>query len=230
MNLKTKKYFLNLSIFILIFLFSIFALSNFGFILNLSINPFYVLISFVFSVFYLFKTEKFISKFLVVLFLFLISFIAANSLIDTSFDGRCYHFTLENLFKLGFNPIYDDIKIFANNHNIYYNLVFANSYPNALEVLRSNFYLLFAADLIATVEEHYDELLTGIEDACHHYRADRINPMDKCILLIAMGEILYFDDIPPVVSVSEATGLARKYSTETSADFVNGVLSGVINK
>ena len=30
--------------------------------------------------------------------------------------------------------------------------------------------------------------------------------------------------------VSEATGLARKYSTETSADFVNGVLSGVINK
>ena len=59
---------------------------------------------------------------------------------------------------------------------------------------------------------------------------DAINPMDKCILLIAMAEIRYFDDIPPVVSVSEATGLARKYSTETSADFVNGVLSGVINK
>ena len=90
--------------------------------------------------------------------------------------------------------------------------------------------LLFAADLVATVEEHYTELIEGIENACHHYRADRINPMDKCILLIAMGEIRYFDDIPPVVSVSEATGLARKYSTETSADFVNGVLSGVINK
>ena len=90
--------------------------------------------------------------------------------------------------------------------------------------------LLFAADLVATVEEHYDELIKGIESACHHYRADRINPMDKCILLIAMAEIKYFDDIPPVVSVSEATGLARKYSTDTSADFVNGVLSGVINK
>ena len=72
--------------------------------------------------------------------------------------------------------------------------------------------------------------IEGIEKACHHYRADRINPMDKCILLIAMAEISYFDNIPPVVSVSEATGLARKYSTETSADFVNGVLSGVINK
>ena len=90
--------------------------------------------------------------------------------------------------------------------------------------------LLFATDLIATVESHRAELIEGIETACHHYRENRINPMDKSILLIAMAEIKFFDDIPPIVSVSEATGLARKYSTDTSADFVNGVLSGVINK
>ena len=90
--------------------------------------------------------------------------------------------------------------------------------------------ILFAADLIAAVEEHRAELIEGIEAACHHYKENRINPTDKSILLIAMAEIKYFDGIPPVVSVSEATGLARKYSTEKSADFVNGVLSGVINK
>ncbi len=90
--------------------------------------------------------------------------------------------------------------------------------------------LSFASELVSTVEQHRAELIAGIEDACHHYRENRINPTDKSILLIAMAEIRYFDDIPPVVSVSEATGLARKYSTETSADFVNGVLSGVINK
>ena len=90
--------------------------------------------------------------------------------------------------------------------------------------------LSFASNLVATVEQHRAELIAGIEEACHHYRENRINPTDKSILLIAMAEIRYFDDIPPVVSVSEATGLARKYSTETSADFVNGVLSGVINK
>ena len=88
----------------------------------------------------------------------------------------------------------------------------------------------FANALITTVEEHRAELIEGIENACHHYMENRINPTDKSILLIAMAEIKYFDDIPPVVSVSEATGLARKYSTERSADFVNGVLSGVINK
>ena len=90
--------------------------------------------------------------------------------------------------------------------------------------------LLFATDLVSTVEECEEELLGKIEEVCHHYHVNRLNPMDKSILLIALAEILHFDDIPPVVSVSEATGLARKYSSETSADFVNGVLAGVINK
>lgn len=93
----------------------------------------------------------------------------------------------------------------------------------------SNDEILFAADLVDTVNEHWDELIQGIESACHHYLENRINPTDKAILLIAMAEIRYFDDIPNVVSVSEAVGLARKYSTDTSADFVNGVLAGVIN-
>ena len=120
------------------------------------------------------------------------------------------------------------------------NIIFARQFnTDNIDALKKKIYkqfaleeddLLFSADLVATVEEHYDELLSGIENACHHYRADRINPMDKTILLIAMAEINYFDDIPPVVSVSEAAGLARKYSTDTSADFVNGVLAGVINK
>lgn len=121
------------------------------------------------------------------------------------------------------------------------NIIFAQQFnTDCMDSLKKKIYkqfalekdedLLFATDLVATVEEHRAELIAGIEDACHHYLENRINPMDKSILLIAMAEIRYFDDIPLVVSVSEATGLARKYSTETSADFVNGVLSGVINK
>ena len=122
------------------------------------------------------------------------------------------------------------------------NIIFAQQFnSDCMDALKKKVYkqlglldneedLLFAADLVAAVEEHRAELIAGIEEACHHYRENRINPTDKSILLIAMAEIKYFDDIPPVVSVSEAAGLARKYSTETSADFVNGVLSGVINK
>ena len=90
--------------------------------------------------------------------------------------------------------------------------------------------IVFATSLVEVVLKNWAELITDIEDACHHYLQNRINPMDKSILLIAMAEIKFFDDIPPVVSVSEAAGLARKYSTDNSADFVNGVLAGIINK
>ena len=121
------------------------------------------------------------------------------------------------------------------------NIVFAQQFnTDCLDALKKRIFkqfklekeddLLFAEDLIATVEEHRAELIQGIEEACHHYKENRINPTDKSILLIALAEIRYFDEIPPVVSVSEATGLAKKYSTEKSADFVNGVLSGVINQ
>lgn len=120
------------------------------------------------------------------------------------------------------------------------NILFAEHFNEVTDDFKKRIYakfalekdddLLFASDLVATVQEHRTELLSEIESACHHYRENRINPTDKSILLIAMAEIKYFDEIPPVVSVSEAAGLARKYSTETSADFVNGVLSGVINK
>ena len=121
------------------------------------------------------------------------------------------------------------------------NVIFAQQFnTDCIDVLKKKVFkqfklekdtdALFAEDLIATVEEHREELIEGIENACHHYLENRINPMDKSILLLAMAEINYFHEIPAVVSVSEATGLARKYSTEKSADFVNGVLSGVINK
>lgn len=121
------------------------------------------------------------------------------------------------------------------------NIIFAQQFnDDCIDVLKRKVYkqfqltseedIAFASALTEAVETHREELIKGIEDACHHYRADRINPMDKSILLIAMAEIKYFDEIPSVVSVSEATGLAKKYSTDTSADFVNGVLSGVINK
>lgn len=90
--------------------------------------------------------------------------------------------------------------------------------------------LAFAKALVETVKSHEEELKQKLDESCHHYHVDRINRMDKTILMIALAEILHFDEIPGVVSVSEAAGLARKYSTETSADFVNGVLAGIINK
>ena len=47
-------------------------------------------------------------------------------------------------------------------------------------------------------------------------------------MLLGLAEIRYCDDVPPLVSLSEAANLARKYSTENSANFVSGVLGGFV--
>ena len=88
----------------------------------------------------------------------------------------------------------------------------------------------FAERLFAAVSEHSAELSAVLAEKVQRFSEARIYPADKAALLIALAEIKYFDDIPPVVSVSEAVALASKYSTERSADFVNGVLGGVINQ
>ncbi len=142
----------------------------------------------------------------------------------------------------GFSAFQTERKYMRNTaREVALNVIFAQQFnSDYIDLLKKRLYkqfklekeedILFVEDLIATVAEHREELIAEIERACHHYKENRINPTDKSILLIAMAEIRHFDDIPPVVSVSEATGLARKYSTDKSADFVNGVLSGVINK
>ena len=88
----------------------------------------------------------------------------------------------------------------------------------------------FAVALLETIEQHEDRIVEMIDANISHFKEDRLYPIDRAILMIAVAEILYFDDIPPVISASEGTNMAQKYSTEKSADFVNGVLSGVIKQ
>ena len=88
----------------------------------------------------------------------------------------------------------------------------------------------FADRLVGCVGEHSEEFQSIISQRVVNYPEYRIYAADRAILLIGLAEIKYFEDIPPLVSVSEAANLARKYSTERSADFVNGVLGGIINE
>ncbi len=86
----------------------------------------------------------------------------------------------------------------------------------------------FAKQLLDEIEAHEERIMELIAQNIEHFTENRLFPIDKAILMIAVAEIIYFKDIPLVVSASEATNMAQKYSTEKSADFVNGVLSGVI--
>lgn len=88
----------------------------------------------------------------------------------------------------------------------------------------------FAQKLVSLTEENREELSAIISDKVTRFSQERIYPVDRAILFVALAEILYVDEVPNVVSVDEAVGLARLYSTENSAGFVNGVLAGVINE
>lgn len=85
----------------------------------------------------------------------------------------------------------------------------------------------FAGELYGKVDGNREHILAVIDQNIHHFKEDRLYPVDRAILMIAVAEILYFDDIPAAVSINEAVDLVQKYSTEKSADFVNGVLAGV---
>ena len=75
------------------------------------------------------------------------------------------------------------------------------------------------------VTSHYDELLEEIANASNSFKIDRIYKVDLALILLALAEIKYMDEIPAPVSVNEALNLAKKYSTEKSTSFINGVLS-----
>jgi len=61
-----------------------------------------------------------------------------------------------------------------------------------------------------------------------NWEFNRIAIVDKLILRMALCEFLYFPDIPPKVSIDEAIEIAKKYSTEKSGRFVNGILDAVL--
>lgn len=86
-----------------------------------------------------------------------------------------------------------------------------------------------AKELILKVIETSDELDALISGRVANWEFNRLAILDKIILRICICELLYFDDIPPKVSINEAIEIARRYSTEKSDKFVNGVLDSVLD-
>lgn len=62
------------------------------------------------------------------------------------------------------------------------------------------------------------------------WQFSRLSPVDKSILRLAVYQLTSCSDIPPKVIINEAIELAKKYSTEKSGPFVNGVLDAVLKK
>jgi transcription antitermination protein NusB len=86
---------------------------------------------------------------------------------------------------------------------------------------------LFADPLIKGVLEHREAIDEHIKKHTKNWDFHRIAAVDRNIMRLAIFEMLHREDIPPVVSINEAVDIAKKFSTQDSGKFVNGILDKV---
>lgn len=88
----------------------------------------------------------------------------------------------------------------------------------------------FVAALVRGAVENRAALDERIGEAAKNWRVERMAILDRLVMRLAVQELLAHRESPPRVVISEAIELARAYSGEDAAKFVNGVLDGVFKR
>jgi len=86
----------------------------------------------------------------------------------------------------------------------------------------------YAAHLVRGVQEHRERIDELLAAHAEDWTLDRMPAVDRNVLRIGVYELLWADDVPDAVAISEAVQLARSLSTEASPAFVNGVLARLL--
>jgi len=86
----------------------------------------------------------------------------------------------------------------------------------------------FVNSLIGGINEHYEGIVKIIKDNVSGYELERVYKVDLAILVLAVYELKYEEDAIPSIVINEAVELSKKYSTDKSYSFINGVLAKVV--
>ncbi|MFA6564042.1 MAG: transcription antitermination factor NusB [Verrucomicrobiia bacterium] len=85
----------------------------------------------------------------------------------------------------------------------------------------------FAEVLARGTLENRPAIDEQIKKVTENWELDRIAAVDRNVLRLAIYEMMFRDDVPPVVSINEAIEIAKKFSTKESGKFVNGILDRI---
>lgn len=85
----------------------------------------------------------------------------------------------------------------------------------------------FARGLLTTVLDKSEHLESFIVPKLKNWDAERIASLDMIIMKMGVAEFLYFETIPPKVTINEYIDIAKEYSTQQSGQFVNGILDNI---
>ena len=88
----------------------------------------------------------------------------------------------------------------------------------------------FTRELVEGVEEYREELDEQIEEQAIDWRVERIAPLERAILRVALFEIVHRPDVPDEVAIDEAVETAKLYCGAQAPGFINGILGGILKR
>jgi len=126
-------------------------------------------------------------------------------------EGR--ELALQALYSLDLNPIEtrESLRLLRENSRV----------PAAVRV--------FAEELVVGVMANREQLDKRIEEQSKNWALSRMGRIDVNILRIATFELFHRKDIPKIVTINEAIEIAKKFGTEESSSFINGILDEIGN-
>ena len=113
-----------------------------------------------------------------------------------------------------------EYELSENQHNYQQKLIEITNELNDKNIVK------FAESLLLNVFENLDEINLRIQANSANWSLEQIAKLDRCVLNIAVGELL-FTETPPAIIMNEAIEIAKKYCSESSGKFINGVLNAI---
>lgn len=121
---------------------------------------------------------------------------------------------MELLFsmELSKNSYEETIENFIEDYEMDLNTIDVEYIKNAVKIVTNN---------VEAIDERIIQSLVN-------WKLDRVSKVNLTILRLAVGEMMFIEDVPGSVAINEAVELTKKYSDEKSCSFVNGVLDKVL--
>ena len=88
----------------------------------------------------------------------------------------------------------------------------------------------FTEDILNDIFEHKEEIDARLEKYSDNWTLSRMTVIDRNLLRLAASEILYSKTVPPKVAIDEAVEIAKRFGSEDSPNFINGVLDRILKE
>lgn len=87
----------------------------------------------------------------------------------------------------------------------------------------------FTTELVEGTLEHKQDIDEKISSTAHEWSLERLNTVDRNLMRLAIFEMLYYPDTPQRVTLNEAIEIAKKFGSEESGKFINGILDKLMD-